>query len=400
MIEAPVATWFALAVALVGARGLLGVLVSQGYRRIRNHLDARWPDDLPRTAAEWLIEALAARGLTDAVQVAVTDAGGIGDAYWPNRQWIQLRRRTAYKRDPGFWAIAAHELGHALTLRRAPVLGVLFPAFRLGGMLAGLASVLLLANLFLVSTDVTALAYGALVVGLALSAGVLVDEALASRTALGLLAADERLQPGHLRAARLHLGAAFATYVAGFAGSLVLLVAWDVVSGLLATLEPPAPLAAPSWTWWVALVLGVRGVIGVGVVLAGKRTGVQLFPLGLLVALLWGVWRVPELAVPVAVACVAGSGVLAQVVLVLGAVCALVLAVPVLAVVAQVYERRVELPPEGGPSPAERRRLRAQDEARLAELLSAPSGGPSLALRLYLLHEVAYVPLCVAVLLG
>ena len=65
------------------------------------------------TAGEWLQEEVSRRALPVRVLVAPSEKEGV-DAFMPRARIIRLSRTSYMKRDPAHWAIAAHELGHAL----------------------------------------------------------------------------------------------------------------------------------------------------------------------------------------------------------------------------------------------------------------------------------------------
>lgn len=195
--------------------------------RVWNRLDRELPDDLPLTAGAWLQERL--RVLHSPYTAIVSTK--TSDQCDPSQRLIVLRADTYFKADPVYWAIAAHELGHARAhtersrwtrfVRATQILrGHLLAAgagFALGGVLYDLA----------LARDLALYAFAA---GVGATAFKLVDELVASGFAMQELRRTDRelLGARRLGAARGALAAAFITYLAAFLVELALLAWWPL----------------------------------------------------------------------------------------------------------------------------------------------------------------------------
>lgn len=240
----------AIAILLVGSRRALVLVAASAHQVVAASLDRRFPDDLLLTAGEWLQGQLTHRKLDD-VGVIIAPSGGQPDAWVPGARLVSLSPGTWFKRDPSFWAVAAHELGHVIVHRAHPVLAPLFAASRgLSLALAWLAQWLLVADLALADPLVLDVALVALVGSLVASVGVLFDEALASVTAVRVLDEDARLTPRQLSGARIVLASAFGTYIAGAIGTVVLAVAFNLLRSTVLG-SPLAIAPGPATTPWV-----------------------------------------------------------------------------------------------------------------------------------------------------
>ena len=221
--------WIGL-VALVLLGEILRVAVSAGYAIVKRRLDDQHPDDLPMEAGEWLMAEVEHRSLDIEVLVSPTKTADV-DAFLPSAKTIVLSQETYCKNDPSFWAVAAHELGHALVYRRLGIGRVVFSAARIvGKACVSVATSLIFANILFASHDINRMAFALLSAGVAMWALVLVDEAAASAVALRILARDRRLAARGLRGARLALAAAFMTYVGALAGQALLVLERDFVA--------------------------------------------------------------------------------------------------------------------------------------------------------------------------
>lgn len=228
MIRAWLEDWGAFG-ALVLLGWLLPQAVTRAYAAIRTYLDRKHPDDLPFGGGAWIEEQAKERGIDVRVLISGSAADGL-DAFIPSSKTIVLGVKSYTKRDPSFWAVAAHEFGHLLFDRRIGALGLVLLGARIVGAAAGAAGAfLVLANVLYAAPPINELAFALLYTSLALYLFVMVDEAAASTIALRLLARDRRIDSRALGGAMITLVAAFFTYVAGFVGQLVLVAQRSVV---------------------------------------------------------------------------------------------------------------------------------------------------------------------------
>lgn len=211
---------------------------TMGYRWHLNHLDRKYPDVLDEHAGYWLKARVAAAGLADEVEVGKTKdlvLSGL-DAYLPLRDKILLGDKTYDKQDPTYWAIAAHELGHAIDFRARPLLRPLSLVSRVTSkQFVFWANAVLFGNILFgwsLANDVWwFLLVGALVTG----AVVLVDEALASRIGLKILGEEPRITPPMLKDLRRHLLVAFGTYFSSVFGVFLVLLGAEWVASYVET---------------------------------------------------------------------------------------------------------------------------------------------------------------------
>jgi len=246
------------------------LLIFEGHL---NHLDKKYPDALDQHAGHWIKERIAALGLADEIEVGKAKEplfSGL-DAYLPLRDKIVLGQRTYEKQDPTFWAIAAHELGHALDFRARPLLRPL----SLGSRIATRyflywANAVLLGNIFFGWAFASEVWWFLLVGALVTGAVVLVDEAIASRIGLRILGEDERITDAMMIDMKRHLGLAFGTYFVSILAIIGILLGSDWISGYVethASFEPAEPLY-PGRT-----ALGnVLSVVVLVAVVASERT--------------------------------------------------------------------------------------------------------------------------------
>jgi Zn-dependent membrane protease YugP len=227
---------------------VLPLVTSAAYEIARSRLDQAHPDTLPTHAGAWLREQLERRSLSDAIDVRIDPSEKRRvDAFSPSGSFIVLSQLTYCKADPSFWAVAAHELGHALVYRSSWLVAAIFSVARQGStFLLGLAGTLAFSNILFRSQVVNQVLMAAALAGFALELVVLIDEALASVRAMAILGQDERLGRRELRGAGLTLLVAFGTYLVGAVGTGIFVVERDVFIRALALAPPFEPGPLPS----------------------------------------------------------------------------------------------------------------------------------------------------------
>lgn len=249
-------------VALVALGWLLRKAISSGYERLSRRIDAKVPDDMPCGGGAWLDEQLRARGLEGEIRVfADGRAGAHVDAYFPTARTIVLSRAVHEKHDASFWAVAGHELGHALVRRAAPVVGVVFSIGRiLTTVCTRTATFLIFANVLYASADIDSIAFDLLRVSLVAWIVVLVDEALASLLSIRMLAKDARVSRRALVGAVTALIAAFMTYAGAVVGQIILVLQRDFIVGQIHR-HRVFVAGAPMSTARLAVVLALSVVL-------------------------------------------------------------------------------------------------------------------------------------------
>lgn len=238
--------WTSL-VALAG----LPLVASLGVLGVTSWRDRRDPGPtMPLPAGRWLRERVARR--RDPVRVEVHPHAGI-DAYWPGTGAIGLSERTFGSQAATAWAVAAHELGHALHVQQADWLADLLPSARLARTFAYRLFVgALLAGALFASPALLGLAGAALALSVISGSVILVDEATASRFGRAVLAADPRVGPEARAVAARSMRGAFQVYLAGWLGEVAVGSTLPWLAGHLRGL--PAPADAP---WPAAVCLAV-----------------------------------------------------------------------------------------------------------------------------------------------
>jgi Zn-dependent membrane protease YugP len=221
------ATWWPV-LLLIHLPNIALVVATTAYTRVKHRLDHAVPDTLPQTAGQWLDAELAAIGLASRVTAIPADKSL--NAYFIAAHTIVLDKQTYFKRDPVYWAIAAHELGHAQFKVTRPKLAVAFElGDRIKGALTTLGLGLALGNMLFALPGVTTAAFVCLTVALVFCGLDLADEIVASRFAMRALRKSAALTPTHLVSARTTLMFALLTYMTAFAALAVLLTQWHVV---------------------------------------------------------------------------------------------------------------------------------------------------------------------------
>jgi len=231
-----------LVLLLVGVPDVARLIGHVWFVHRRHVLDHDVPDDLPMTAGEWLADELRLYGLAERIRIVVTNhVTSSQDAFHVQRGVIQLTEETNFKRDPVYWAIAAHELGHARFRLDHPAsipLSITAQLAKLFLVRFGLG--LALGNTLFAIPLATQLAHWMFGVALALHVFELGDEIVASTFAMRMLRADTALLGSHIRAARSVLIAAFLTYLLPFVGYVVMFSQWWIVERLTATPRMPS----------------------------------------------------------------------------------------------------------------------------------------------------------------
>jgi Zn-dependent membrane protease YugP len=252
---------------------LISVVIAE---RTQSTLDHRIPDEMPKTAGEWLERELLR--LRIGVRAVVTDQHT--DAYRPRDKIIQLRDTTSFKADPVYWATAAHELGHAHNRVRFPLVGALRTLSVLLTIPLLAAGVALVAGHVLYAIPVAGtLAFACFAIAAALPVFVLVDEALASIYAYRRLRVEGA---AHVRPIRAVLVTAFATYFVTHASYALLLTQWS----LLETLAHPVQHATLTTLGWIFAVVLAAASAAAFVL---KDGALRWVPITLLVLLVWDV---------------------------------------------------------------------------------------------------------------
>ncbi len=256
-----------LVALLPGAFTSYALTVFKGHM---NHLDHKYPDEMDEHAGFWLKQRIRERGLTDQIEVGRAKEWYLAglDAYLPFREKIVLGETTYEKQDPTFWAIAAHELGHALDFKRRrfmrPISMIGRRAMSAFGpwVYAGL-----LANTFFGSSVANEVLFWLVVATLVGGTVVLIDEALASIIGLRILGADARVTPAMIPDMRRHLGFAFGTYCSSLLGYAVILLGWDAIAAYIeanAAFQPAEPLVPDRAMLGNVLSVALVGLVGYG----------------------------------------------------------------------------------------------------------------------------------------
>jgi Zn-dependent membrane protease YugP len=205
---------------------LVNTIAVTMFKRIAHTHDWELPDDLPQTAGDWLRDRGVARGL----RVIVTDGDDQLDGFHPDHRVIQLSAITHFKSDPVYWAIAAHELGHARFHAEHPLLGTLSRVAQwLKQVFLMLGASIAIGNVLYARPRGLELAFAFLAGSLLLRVVELLEEAYASWIAYRELTGSAHLTPVHLRAVRRSLLGALGTYLSIVATGAFLLSQWSIV---------------------------------------------------------------------------------------------------------------------------------------------------------------------------
>ena len=242
--------------------GLVNAVAVTIFKRIAHTHDWQLADDLPQTAGDWLRDRAAVHGL----RVIVTDDASQRDAFHPDRRVIHLTPTTHFKSDAVFWAIAAHELGHARFHAEHPLLGTLSRvAMWLKTLFLHLGAGIAIGNVLYARPRGLELAFALFVGSLALRILEMFEEAYASWVAYAELRRSAHLDALHLRAVRHTLLAALGTYVSVIAAGMVLLSQWSIVEEITGDGWLGELGALTTLGWIVVIVLCVLGLVYVRV---------------------------------------------------------------------------------------------------------------------------------------
>ncbi len=233
------------------------------------------PSVFARSAAEWLIDR--ARLFPDlGLTIAELERGNRRNFYHPTSRTIVLSDRVRDEHTARAYAIAAHELGHALVHAWAPRLGAASTWCRgYTTMAFRFASLLLLGIALTGAAAWLPLAWSLFLLAAATQALILFDEAAASWLAMRELRLIS-VEAEPRRAARRYLLAAFSTYGGRALAFALPLFTWTLWSGFFGDgLLHPAPLLTGLSAALAALTAPLV-IVGCSLVLA-----VLLIPRGL-----------------------------------------------------------------------------------------------------------------------
>ncbi len=245
----------------------LGKVARVVFLELQKIYDHKWPDNMDVHTGHWLETRLDEIGLAREIRVGGASRAFFGgrDAYDPGRDIVFLADITYHKKDPTFWAIGAHELGHVIVHREHKIWSKvslfmrrfykrLFSFVPLWAVIAALLASELAATLFFVQLG------AAIVCGLF----VCIDEWWASAKALAEMHDDDRVQQDAVSDTKRLLLAAFSTY----ASPLVVMMGvgalarpiWDLLTS--GTFQSGPPLEGSNLL--IAQGMGIT-LIGIGV---------------------------------------------------------------------------------------------------------------------------------------
>ncbi|HEV7554584.1 MAG TPA: zinc metallopeptidase [Kofleriaceae bacterium] len=194
---------------------------------IKAWLDRRIPDDLPLGAGAWIEGEAARLGYRD-LRVIVTERST--NFFAPKRRIIHLDRDTYWKRDPLYWATAAHELGHARFAYEHPLASPLVDAIGvMRTILATFGLGLAFGNVMVAQPLIGNVAWSCLVVAFALRLLVLGEEAYASIYAFALVRRSGAVTRRRMFAVAVTLVLAWSTYLSITLSYAVMLARWSVL---------------------------------------------------------------------------------------------------------------------------------------------------------------------------
>jgi len=257
--------------ALLGSLGaIIPLATALFWQLLQRWLDRKYADDLPESAGAFT-RRCAARTWSEAPPTVVCipkkhPLAKVGDGYSPAQHTVLLSEQTFFKRDPTFWAIGAHELGHAMLYQKASwFMNLAMVARKLNPLVATFAFTVFLSNIFLASETVLSTALGLYWCVVGMGVFICLDELAASVVAIRLLKQDGRLRKDHWVGVYSALGAALMTYVGAAMGALVVVILYDQFATASLT-QDPMVIAPPLTGGWLMVCAGLCvAVLGVGV---------------------------------------------------------------------------------------------------------------------------------------
>jgi len=203
-------------------------LVAAGlFNLIKIALDRLFPDTLPHGVLPYVRELLKQHDLLETVKVL--KGPPMFNAFFPIGNAVILDRTILERKDPFFWAIGAHEVGHVLFYHRHPFIhkGMMIGR-KLYKHVSKIGRMTFLAGAFFIGTSAADAAHSIIAASMIAGALVLIDEMLASAIALNLL--RKSLSPRQMWSATLGLLAAFGTYVASILADGIFLLYFDEIT--------------------------------------------------------------------------------------------------------------------------------------------------------------------------
>ena len=217
----------------------LFTLVGLGLCAIEGRVRA---DPLGAPAGPWIERVIARAGLDLKVEIVPAESP---DAYWPNAATLGLSEATYGGTRPKDWAVAAHELGHAINSAAHPAMAWLLPGARLASVLGWRLCVGSLVAAALFSEPAAILLAGlAGLVAVGATALVCADEIWASQHAAALIRSEPSVDEAAASRAVAAMRAAASAYVLGGAGQLLVLLSLPAIAGVV--LGEPMAVKSPS----------------------------------------------------------------------------------------------------------------------------------------------------------
>ena len=249
---APILRWFVLGL-VCALPTLLSVVGLVAHQRGKYRRRGSW---LPQPAGPWLEEQVRRLGVPVTVEIHAREGM---DAYVPGVGAIGLSQQTWGGCRPGHWAIAAHELGHALNMRLHPFVAQLLPTARLAqhhlwrAFCAALCCAALLRDPALLAPS-----FGLLVGSVLVSMVVCADELGASVHGFHLLQADQRVRGRDRWIIGSSMVSAGWVYALALAGQMVVLACWPSIAAIVPEVVPaPAFEPSPIALWLFVLLVPI-----------------------------------------------------------------------------------------------------------------------------------------------